>query len=56
MQSRTAFTDINIPLASKYARVVVLRGLMYWTPPPPDQTIGPPNLLDPPFKKSWTRP
>ena len=36
------FTDINIPLASKYARFVVLGRLMYWTP---DQTIAPPPLL-----------
>ena len=27
------FTDINIPLASKYARFVMLGRLMYWTPP-----------------------
>ena len=31
-------------LASNYARFVVLGRLMYWTPPPPDQTIGPPLL------------
>ena len=31
------------PLASKYARFVVLGRLMYWTPPP-DQTIVPPLL------------
>ena len=56
-------------LASKYARFVVLGRLMYWTTPPPHQTIGPPPLLksddlflgnqeilDPPFQKSWTRP
>ena len=58
--------NLYIPLASKYAKCVVLGRLMYWTPPP-DQTIGPPfqnlmtflgnqEILDPPFEKSWTRP
>ena len=56
------FTDINGSkymlvhyLASKYARFVVLVRLMYWTPPPPHQTIGPPFYWTP-FQKSWTRP
>ena len=38
------FNDINIPLASKYARFVVLARQMYWTPQI--------RTLDPPFLKS----
>ena len=50
-------------LVSKYARLVVLGRLMYWTSPPTPQTIGPlpllkyddlflgnQGILDPPFK------
>ena len=36
--------NLNVPLESEYARFVVLGRLMYWTPPPPDQSIGPPLL------------
>ena len=50
-------------VASKYARFVVLVRLMYWTPPPPHQTIGPPPLLKsddlflgPPFKNPGHAP
>ena len=35
---------LNLSLASKYARFVILERLMYWTPPPPDETIGLPLL------------
>ena len=51
MQLGQHFTDIKgskymlvHSLASKYARFVVLVRLMYWTPPPPHQTIGPTPL------------
>ena len=51
MQFGQHFTDIKgskymlvHSLASKCARFVVQGRLMYWTPPPPDKTIGPPLL------------
>ena len=65
------FTDINIPLASKYARFVVLGRLMYWIPPPPrsdhwtpllksdDLLLGNQEILvldPPPFKNSGHAP
>ena len=37
--------NLNIHLATKYARFVVLGRLMYWTPPPPIRPLDPPPLL-----------
>ena len=58
--------NLNIPLASKYAKCVVLGRLMYWTPPPRSDHWTPlsksydlfrePRDIGPPFEKSWTRP